>query len=60
MTELEPRRERHCGAHCPDDICRGTQTCMLDGQPIGEECPICREEVIAEYGEECACEREEW
>jgi hypothetical protein len=53
---MKSRRERHCGARCMDDICRGTLVCLIDGMPIGEECPVCGVETIAEYGEMCACE----
>lgn len=44
---------------CFDDLCHGSGYCLQTGHPMPERCSICGEVVVPEYGERCACEREE-
>ena len=51
--------ERCPDTGCMDDICHGSQQCMMTGYPLAQRCTICGEATIPELDEMCACERSE-
>lgn len=42
---------------CMDDICHGTQQCMMTGESLYQRCPVCDELSHPELDVLCACER---
>jgi len=41
---------------CPDDLCRGSGTCMRTGSELLELCAVCHHVYSPEYDIDCACE----
>ncbi len=44
---------------CPDDLCRGSGTCAVNGRDLLERCASCGQVYSRDYNIDCACDSDD-